>query len=161
MGYDAGTADGTLGAKTTAAVKKFQADIGVAQTGKINQTLLTQIYSSNRTPTTGNAATGTIATGSLGGLPQSFVSQLSTNQIQRIRAAITTALTSQFETDGPFPFSLDKGLPTQITGRVRVSGSPNTQCRPWGLDLTLANGSQGSSASTQQSCRSGTGWSNV
>jgi len=113
MGYDAGTADGTLGAKTTAAVKKFQADIGVAQTGKINQTLLTQIYSSNRTPTTGNAATGTIATGSLGGLPQSFVSQLSTNQIQRIRAAITTALTSQFETDGPFPF-----LPMEARARL-------------------------------------------
>lgn len=36
MGYDVGTADGKIGPKTRAALKKFQADKGLAQTGRLD-----------------------------------------------------------------------------------------------------------------------------
>ena len=40
LGYDAGTPDGLLGGKTTAAISKFQKDAGLSATGKIDEPLI-------------------------------------------------------------------------------------------------------------------------
>ena len=40
LDYDAGVADGALGATTNAAIRKFQADEGLAQTGRVDNSLI-------------------------------------------------------------------------------------------------------------------------
>jgi len=47
QGYDAGTADGKMGAKTRAAVKQFQTDNGMAATGKVDQDLVARLTAAN------------------------------------------------------------------------------------------------------------------
>jgi peptidoglycan hydrolase-like protein with peptidoglycan-binding domain len=43
LGYDAGTEDGIMGGRTRAAIRRFQADIGVRVDGKASAQLLTQL----------------------------------------------------------------------------------------------------------------------
>ena len=40
LGYDAGTPDGVVGGKTTAAIAAFQKQAGLTQNGKIDETLI-------------------------------------------------------------------------------------------------------------------------
>ncbi len=46
-GYDAGVADGIMGARTKAAIKAFQADNGMAPTGEIDDALVKALLAKN------------------------------------------------------------------------------------------------------------------
>ncbi|MBO3758886.1 peptidoglycan-binding protein [Ciceribacter sp. L1K22] len=47
-GFDAGPADGVMGAKTVAAIKAFQKSIGQKETGKIDDALVTELLARNK-----------------------------------------------------------------------------------------------------------------
>ncbi len=51
-GFDAGTPDGEMGAKTTAAIKSFQQSIGQEPTGRINDDTVRALLERNAKPTT-------------------------------------------------------------------------------------------------------------
>ena len=54
MGYDVGTADGKVGPKTRAALRKFQADMGLSQTGRLDHHTLAALNADHSSPTSGS-----------------------------------------------------------------------------------------------------------
>jgi len=53
MGYDVGAADGRIGPKTRAALKKFQADKGLHQTGRLDEHTRAALNAGHGSPTSG------------------------------------------------------------------------------------------------------------
>ena len=49
-GFNAGTPDGAMGKKTVAAIKAFQKSVGQAETGEINDALVTELLKRNKRP---------------------------------------------------------------------------------------------------------------
>ena len=47
-GYDVGKPDGLMGAKTTAAIKAFQASVGQKPTGEITDALVKELLARNK-----------------------------------------------------------------------------------------------------------------
>ena len=47
-GFDAGTPDGVMGAKTVTAIKSFQTSIGEQPTGQVTDKLVTELHARNK-----------------------------------------------------------------------------------------------------------------
>ena len=54
MGYEVGTADGKIGPKTRAALRKFQADKGLSETGRLDDHTLSALNADHGSPTSGS-----------------------------------------------------------------------------------------------------------
>ena len=90
LGYDAGAADGSMGPKTTASIKRFEEATGTPANGKIDQALLDKLYKAEKGVIRldyGNAL-------GAAGLPNTILSALSKDQINKLRLIIGDALNS-------------------------------------------------------------------